>query len=360
MEVARSDWFPGRAARILEDVLAIRPNWFTSVMGTGIVAVVAATLVPDVPGTADLAVAFWLLSAIGLAVLATLAVPALRDGGIRRFADDPHTAPFLGTVPMAALTVATATVLAGSHVIGLHVALVVAVLLWVPAAVGAVVAAIGLPLHATHRAALRVDPGHPPWILAAVPPLTAAAGGTVFVPHLHAGLPRDAFVGLCLALGALGLGGALAAIRLVLRRMRRVGLGPVRSIPTLWLVIGPLGQATTAVVLLAADERVAHVPSVALGLAIWCAALGWLAFALGATVWAAFHGLPFSLAWWGFTFPVGTVALGTNALAAATGAPALGWVGAALLGLLLTGWTCAAAGTARNAWQRRAARLAPA
>jgi tellurite resistance protein TehA-like permease len=45
----------------------------------------------------------------------------------------------------------------------------------------------------------------------------------------------------------------------------------------------------------------------------------WLVIASAVTVRAARQRLPFSLTWWSFTFPVGTLVTGTSALTKATG-----------------------------------------
>jgi tellurite resistance protein TehA-like permease len=61
-------------------------------------------------------------------------------------------------------------------------------------------------------------------------------------------------------------------------------------------------------------------------------------------------GLPFSLTWWSFTFPVGTVVTGTAALGAQTGAAAFTWLAACTFALLLAAWAVAFVNTARGAW----------
>src|ERR1039458_5715561 len=99
---------PRRSRRLLDvldspgDALAcLGPNWFASVMGTGIVAV-AATLLPEpFAGQHQLAMAAWLLAAARLAVLlAATAVPWIcYPQTARRHALDPAMAPFSGAPP---------------------------------------------------------------------------------------------------------------------------------------------------------------------------------------------------------------------------------------------------------------------
>ena len=64
----------------------------------------------------------------------------------------------------------------------------------------------------------------------------------------------------------------------------------------------------------------------------------WMAIAAAITVRTAREGLPFSLTWWSFTFPVGTVVTGTSGLAARTGLPLFHYAAAALYVFLLLAW----------------------
>ncbi len=71
------------------------------------------------------------------------------------------------------------------------------------------------------------------------------------------------------------------------------------------------------------------------------------------------RGLRFSLTWWSFTFPVGTVVTGTSVLAAQTGARTFAWLAVCLFALLVVAWAVAFANTARTAWTGAAFLPAP-
>src|ERR1700740_1597435 len=77
------------------------PNWFASVMGTGIVANAAALLPVHVPGLRPVAVGAWLLAATMLVVLtAATGMHWLRyPENARRHHHDPTMAPFYGAPP---------------------------------------------------------------------------------------------------------------------------------------------------------------------------------------------------------------------------------------------------------------------
>ena len=86
---------------------SLGPNWFASVMGTGIVATAAATLPVSWPGLRAFATAIWLLAALWLTVLAVAEVvhwTRHRQAALGH-ARNPVMVQFYGAPPMALLTV---------------------------------------------------------------------------------------------------------------------------------------------------------------------------------------------------------------------------------------------------------------
>src|ERR1700759_3032836 len=106
-----------RPADVFRD---IGPNWFASVMGTGIVAIAAATLPFRVPGLPVFALAVWVLAAAWLVALsAAWAVHWTKHTDrARAHANNPVMAQFWGAPAMAMLAVGAGTLLAGKEVIG--------------------------------------------------------------------------------------------------------------------------------------------------------------------------------------------------------------------------------------------------
>ncbi len=88
----------------------IGPNWFASVMGTGIVATAGATLPIQLPGLRGFAEVVWVIAATLLVVLiAIVGLHWLRHPTVARtHARNPQMAHFYGAAPMALLTVGTA------------------------------------------------------------------------------------------------------------------------------------------------------------------------------------------------------------------------------------------------------------
>jgi tellurite resistance protein TehA-like permease len=127
-------------------------------------------------------------------------------------------------------------------------------------------------------------------------------------------------------------------------------------------VLGPLGQSITAIGLLAnaAQHAGPHAYATAMqaaallyGVPVWGFAIAWLLIAATITLRTARRHLPFSLTWWSFTFPVGTVVTGTSELALHIHAAFLTYTSVGLYALLIVAWLTAATRTARGALHGR-------
>jgi tellurite resistance protein TehA-like permease len=193
------------------------------------------------------------------------------------------------------------------------------------------------------------------WLMPVVPPMVSATTGAALVPHLPAGQAQETMLLLCYAMfGLTVVAGLLVVAQLWARLFRHGALAPATA-PTVWIVLGFLGQSTTAAHHLGAIAP-GVVPSyghalamlaLVYGVPVWGFTVLWTALALALTVHQVRRGLPFAPTWWSFTFPVGTVVTGTSALAATTGLVLFSAAaGVALLGLLV-GWVVAATGTLR-------------
>ncbi len=321
------------------------PNWFASVMGTGIVATAAATLPVHLPGLHAFATAMWLLAVLILAAVVTATV---RRG--TSHAHDPVLVQFWGAPPMALMTVGAGTLLLGPQSVAVPVDLV----LWSAGTLLGLVVAVAVPFRMMTGPGAKPDAAFGGWLMPVVPPMVSAATGALLVPHVSFG--RDLLLA-CYALAGVSLFAAFIVITQIWARLVRHQTGAARMVPTLWIVLGPLGQSVTAFHLLGrAAEGVLPEPYVSgaqmLALLYGVPALGfalfWAALAGAITVRTARDGLPFSLTWWSFTFPVGTVVTATGGLATRTGSPMLTTLAVVLFGVLLTAWTIVATRTARG------------
>ncbi|KQS54603.1 C4-dicarboxylate ABC transporter [Geodermatophilus sp. Leaf369] len=340
-------------------VATIGPNWFASVMGTSIVATAAATLPVTVPGLQVLAQVVWVMAGVLLLAVsaATLAHWHYHPDTARGHADNPVMAHFYGAPPMGLLAFGVATHLVGADLIGATAALWVFAVLWVAGTVYGLVTAVGLPYLVFTRHDVAEDAAFGGWLMPVVPPMVSAATGALLVPELPAGQLRTTLFTLCWSMFGLSLLASLVVITLVWGRLARHKIGAAAMVPTLWIVLGPLGQSITAANNLGSQAHLAvpepyatafQAMGLVYGLPVWGFALMWAGIALAVTVRTARAHLPFTLTWWSFTFPVGTVVTGTSGLALHTGETFLQVAAVMLFAALLGAWATVALRTARG------------
>ncbi|MFI2607899.1 TDT family transporter [Kitasatospora sp. NPDC018619] len=348
---------PDVAARPRPDLAQLGPNWYAAVMGTAILANGAAVLPVRPPGLTALGEVLWALSLAALLVLAGARLVHLtrhREAARAQLLDNPATAVFYGCPPMALLAVGLGTLLLGSRVIGTGPAVALDAVLWGVGTVYALAVAGGIPYLMITRHRVSALEANPSWLLPVVAPLVASACGPALVPHLPAGAPQQAMLYGCWALFGIGLPATLVLLPVVFTGLFHSRLPTLALTPTLFLVLGPLGQSVTALHQLADAARPvlpALAPAMAAlaelyGVAVIGVAVLWLAVALAANLRARRAGMPFAMTWWAYTFPIGTCVTGASALARHTGFAGFSALAAALYLLLALGWVLAAGGTA--------------
>ncbi|MFJ8595924.1 TDT family transporter [Streptomyces sp. NPDC093598] len=335
------------------------PNWYATVMGTAVVATAGSALPAHVPGLRGVLAGVWALS---LALL--LALFAGRAAHWSRHRDqarvhllDPATAPFYGCLAMALLAVGGGALTVGRDWIGIRAAVALDVVLFTAGTVLGLAAAVAVPYLMAVRH--RVEPGQatPVWLLPLVAPMVSAAVGPSLVPHLPSGQARGTLLLGCFALFGLSLLATLVMLPLVFARLLTGGPLPLALTPTLVLVLGPLGQSTTAVGAFAdVAPGVVSPPysegfgvlAVLYGVPVMGFALLWFCLAAVHVLRARRHGMRFSMTWWSFTFPVGTCVTGAEALGRHTGLVAYTGPAVVLYAVLVAAWGTAVAGTVRG------------
>jgi C4-dicarboxylate transporter/malic acid transport protein len=340
------------------------PNWFASVMGTGIVANAVATLPFDVPGLPRVATGLWVLDAVLLVVVgtATLLHRTRHPEVARRHVDDPVMGQFYGAPAMALMTVGAGALLVGVPLVGLHAAVALDAVLWTAGTGLGLWTAAAIPYRMFTRGGVAADAASGGWLMPVVPPMVSAATAPLLMPHLPAGQWQLTLEVLAAMMFGLALVASLVVLTLVWSRLVQHSPGAAAAVPTLWIVLGPLGQSVTAAhtlgggaarVLPAPYGGVAEVLGVVYGLPVLGFALLWLTLCVALTVRTVRGGLPFSLTWWSFTFPLGTVVTGTSALATATGAHLLAVLAGLLYVALVAAWAVVAVRTSRGVYAGR-------
>ena len=321
----------------------VGPNWFPAVMGTAILATCTEYLAQAAPGLHAaallvLALAWALLTGIG----ATFVSHAVRDPQrFRATFTDLAVAPFYGALAMGLLSAGAATlVVAGRHVP--TTATAAAWVLWTAGTLLGVLTALVYPARLIAAGPERRGRPTPVWALPVVPPMVSAAGGA----PLAATLPpagASAVLVLSAALFALALCLGTVVFALAYGHLALGNALPLQGSPAIWIPLGLAGQSTAAANLLLAEARdvvpaealpALHVLVVAYSVVALCSGVAAAGVALRVTVGALRRGMTFSLGWWSFTFPVGTMSLGVFAFGATLDAPWLAGVSAVICACL--------------------------
>ena len=90
------------------------------------------------------------------------------------------------------------------------------------------------------------------WLMPVVRPMVSAATGAALIPTLAAGQARLTMILACYAMFGISLLATLFTVPQIWQRLVHHKTGPATSVPTVWIVLGPLGQSVTAANLLAA------------------------------------------------------------------------------------------------------------
>lgn len=338
------------------------PNWFASVMGTGIIANAGAALPVHVVGLRMFALAVWVLAAALLVgLLAATAVHwAYHPDVARSHGRDVVMAQFYGAPPMAFLTVGLGAVLVGHALIGMRAAVDIDWVLWSAGTVTGLLTAAVIPYRLFTQIEVRQDAAFGGWLMPIVPPMVSAATGAALIPHIGSVPGRATMLYACYAMFGLSLVASLIVITLIWSRLVHHGTSGTSRVPTLWIVLGPLGQSITATGLLGSDAHLAVKAPLAsafsdlgvlYGVPTWGFAVLWIALASALTLRTIRRRMPFALTWWSFTFPVGTFVTGTTRLALSTDLPAFRVAAAVAFVALLAAWLTVAIRTAAGSFR---------
>jgi tellurite resistance protein TehA-like permease len=225
------------------------PNWFASVMGTGIVANAAAVLPLRTPGLRVFATVVWALAAAWLVVLtAAFAVHWARyPERARGHAANPVMAQFWGAPAMALLTVGAGTLVLGQGLLG-PAAVGADWVLWLAGTALGLVTAVWIPYLMMTRHEIGAADAFGGWLMPVVPPMVSAATGALLIPHVGSGPGSQGRLTLLLAWLVLA---AAITIRTALRN--RPGGLPFAL--TWWSFTFPVGTCVTGTIALAARSH---------------------------------------------------------------------------------------------------------
>jgi C4-dicarboxylate transporter/malic acid transport protein len=312
-------------------VKTFAPGWPAAVMGTGAFALTSLHFSHQVPVLANLA---WALHWFNLLLFVLISIPWLLRWvmawpAVAATFKHPVAANFYPSYAIALLVLAGELRAFGSHE---SLALVA---WWVGVAMlfGLTLTVLIAILQGEHVNLDHITPG------IFIPPV-----GLVIIPVAGAPLlasQPEALRDLALSINAIGLGAGIfmyiALLALAFHRFYVHKRLPPMMAPTFWINLAPVGVIVVSVLNLVAATPFAgdKAPYLMAVFLLWGFGAFWLVLATLFT-WSVrkIAPLPFSLAWWAFTFPLGAFTLGSQRLSEATGLAtplAFGWLAWVLL-----------------------------
>ena len=158
---------------------------------------------------------------------------------------------------MALMTVGAGAMLVGKDLIGERIAVDLDWVLWTAGTLGGLFTAVSIPFLMFTQHDVEPDAAFGGWLMPVVPPMVSAATGALLLPHMAAGTGRQTMLYGCYAMFGLSLVASLNIIAMIWSRLALYGTSGTARVPTLWIVLGPLGQSITAAGLLGAAAALA-------------------------------------------------------------------------------------------------------
>ncbi len=338
------------------------PAWFTSVMGTGVVAVVLWQFGQQVGWLKPLGLLVYVLTLLMLlGLLVVWSVKAIQfPQAVVKDLHHPLLSQMLPTLPIALLVVALASWQVGPAVWGEATATVLAQVLYLVGAPSIFVVGVLVAFVVFNRLELPLEQANGAWFIPPVSALLVPLVGGVLLPSFPATWQKELWLwnGLFLGVGLLLF---IFVLTTFLQRLYVHGRLNPHFLPSLWIGLAPVGLAILApwrwleggaAAGLIPESWLSALP--VLGVVMW--GLGGWWFVLSLLVLldtlrveerrTEFH---FAPGWWGFVFPLGAFTLSTLVLSRTWESAMLALFAWVLLLALLGFWLVVLAGSAR-AW----------
>ena len=320
-------------------------------MGTGIVSEVLFLMPYRGPGQKTAGVVFFIANMVLFTLFTVITITRyiMFPKIPRLLIQHPSESLYVGTVPMAWATIVNMGIYTGARY-GTGVVTVAYVGWWADVVMSLATCFMVTYAMISRHVHKSIEETSSLWLLPIVSAPVVSTSAAIIIPHLSDG---HAFTTLLVGYALWGFGVFLASMILMLYLQRLIfhHLPPKQLIVSIWLPIGYLGQGVNAIINLGlqardlfpriAAERAAqgnasslaislvnetggdilHAAGAFAGLLLWGFTMWWLLIAIFAVLDHLRTGFPFSMGWWSFTFPLGSLALGTLALGEAFNAP---------------------------------------
>ncbi|MDA8192911.1 MAG: C4-dicarboxylate ABC transporter [Thermaerobacter sp.] len=302
-------------------------NWFTTVMGVGIVAALTYASPVPVPGQHGLGIVLFALTNVVFVVATTL---WLHRWAVhtREALDDfrhPTRALYWGALAMGLNVVGNDYLIVGSHVLPPHLAIAISQGFWIVGVAVSLFTVVTVPylLFLAHR--VTVTDTLASWLIPVVPPIVAAATGSSLLPTWGSAAVERSLTALIIAMFGITFFLFLMVSAMVYARLVYHQRLEGANVPSLWVEIGPIGMsmAIFSTLPLTAAHAAGPLlqPILAAGgvfaMAMWGLGAWWIVIS---SLHTLLHlgprgdGIPFHLGWWSYVFPIGSFTTGTDAL----------------------------------------------
>lgn len=341
------------------------PNWFTAIMGTGVVALI----LPEFPFAESftwlLGTSLWMLNIILFSVFSILYISRwiFYTQEAKQIFKHPVMSLFLGAVPMGLATILNGFLKFGIPLMG-DVAVNIAQVLWYADVFLAVAIAWIVPFCMYSEQQHQLNSMTAVWLLPIVACEVAATSGGLLLAHIDATQQAVGILFGSYMLWGISVLPAFAILTILMLRLALHQLPSKELAISSWLALGPIG--TGALALLVLGEQAPHVLSIIgmeslgifaqqggviaslilIGFGLW-----WLGIAVLTTLKHAQQDLPFNLGWWGLTFPLGVFTLAILNLAHQTNLHFIYTFGYAFATALVMLWIIVASKTFKGFYQ---------
>jgi C4-dicarboxylate transporter/malic acid transport protein len=325
-------------------------NWFTTVMGVGIVSALTYASPVHFPFQHGLGEILFVL--VNLIFVVALSLWAVRwilhtDEALADFSH-PTRALFYGALAMGINVVGNAYFIIGSRFLPSSLAFDISKGLWVAGVTVSIFTVIVVPYLLFTKHEVSPQDALASWLIPVVPPIVAAATGTNLIPLWGGPSLQAAVLFVIIAMFGMTFFLFLMVSALVYSRLvfhRRLS-GDV--VPSLWVEIGPIGMSMAIFstlpfkmpALLAPYAAGLHIVGLLFAISMWGVGVWWIVISSMHTLMHLGkhgEGIPFNLGWWSYVFPIGSFTTGTYAIAHLTHAVFFQVAGVLQLGIL---WFC--------------------
>ncbi|QSO54028.1 C4-dicarboxylate ABC transporter [Alicyclobacillus curvatus] len=302
-------------------------NWFTTVMGVGIVAGLTYTSPLRIPFQHHIGAVLFVL--LNLIFVVALLLWGLRwmfhaDEALNDFRH-PARALFYGAFAMGINVVGNDYLIIGTHLMNSNVATDISKVIWVAGTIVSLFTVVVVPYLLFTEHEVEQHQTLATWLIPVVPPIVAAATGANLIPFWGGANVQFAITALVLAMFGVTFFLFIMISSLVYARLVYHKRLSGEAAPSLWVEIGPIGMSMGTFstlplqthAILGPYGNVLHAFGLMFSIVMWGVGIWWIVIS---AMYTFLHlskrgeGLPFHMGWWSYVFPIGSFTNGTYAL----------------------------------------------